>query len=100
MAEHIHTTGWTFLGIRSNARGIAHDLHARTGDTVPTSGHAAPPRSVLTLTGDRTRGYRSAHRRLARSLGYGTREAEVRSARVDAAGDIVPTVATYWLRDL
>ena len=78
----------------TSATGAVFGIKATYGDTLPTSGHRTPPDGALTLTSNDGHGHKSAHRALARSLGFGTKEAEYRAYNMSMA----LIVHTYWTR--
>ena len=93
------TTEYTEHNVESTAAGMGA-FHVRTHltDSAPISGHKAPTNSILVIEGADRHGYRSAHRGLAKSLGYREQICQLRAANYDAAtGTVQPSVTTYWI---
>lgn len=79
--------------------GATFNVRTTLGDGSPATAHRAPPESILAITGEDRHGYRSAHRNLARELGYGRPEGRLGKAWRAPDGRVVPIVTTYWLRN-
>ena len=76
--------------------GEAFEVAVDTGDYIPVSGAQfpiVPTGRVLTITGYDRHGFKSAHREVARRLGWARKEATMR--QVNKHGVIVAT--TFWL---
>lgn len=76
--------------------GETFEVVVDTGDYVPVSGARfpiLPSGRVLSITGHDRHGFKSAHREVARRLGWTSKEATMR--QVNKHGVIVAT--TFWL---
>lgn len=89
--------GATFVA--ESRTGATFSVRTELDDTSPSTAHRAPPDSILTITGEDRHGYRSAHRSLARELGYSRSEGRLGMAQLTPDGRVVPIVTTYWLRN-
>lgn len=93
------STEWDERVIHSDKKnaGLFH-VRVKKTDQTPVSGHKAPEDSVLVIEGADRAGHKSAHRNLARSLGYGEKVCRLGAANYDhKTGHVTPMVTTYWI---